>query len=214
MVERNLAKVWVRVRFSHTAPKIERGVIVGNIFFTSDLHLCHDREFLYKPRHFESIDDMNEAIVYNWNQIVGPYDITYILGDVMLNDNDTGMELLNSLNGQINIMLGNHDTIERAKAYRRSSRVMEISFAKRIRLNGYNFYLSHYPTMTGHLEKEKLKSCIISLYGHTHQLKNFYNDIPFIYHVGVDSHKCIPVRLETIIKECEDKFEECRLMTL
>ena len=30
------------------------------IFVTSDTHFCHDNEFLWKARGFESIHDMNE----------------------------------------------------------------------------------------------------------------------------------------------------------
>ena len=37
------------------------------IYFTSDLHLNHDRDFIYVPRGFNSVHEMNEAIIYNWN---------------------------------------------------------------------------------------------------------------------------------------------------
>ena len=35
------------------------------IWLTSDLHFCHDRYFIYEPRGFENIEDMNETIVNN-----------------------------------------------------------------------------------------------------------------------------------------------------
>ena len=91
-----------------------------------------------------------------------------------------------------------------------SGNVVEVVDAKKLEYNGYHFYLSHYPTFTANLEKESLKKCIINLYGHTHQKSNFYNDIPFMYHVGVDSHNCTPVLLDDVIAECEAKVMECK----
>ena len=41
-----------------------------DIWFTSDLHLSHNKEFLYKPRGFSSVEEMNETIIENWNSLV------------------------------------------------------------------------------------------------------------------------------------------------
>ena len=35
---------------------------MSKIWFTSDLHFCHDRDFIYGPRGFKSVQEMNEAI--------------------------------------------------------------------------------------------------------------------------------------------------------
>ena len=45
------------------------------IWLSSDFHFCHDREFIYKPRGFESVEEMNAAIVENWNKNVSNEDI-------------------------------------------------------------------------------------------------------------------------------------------
>lgn len=74
----------------------------------------------------------------------------------------------------------------------------------------YHFYMSHFPTLTGNLEKESLKQMTLNLYGHTHQNSNFYEDRPYMYHVGVDSHDGYPVSLDKIIEEMNDKVEECK----
>ena len=65
-----------------------------SIYLTSDLHFCHNREFLYKPRGFDSVWDMNKVIVESWNKVVGADDDVYVLGDLMLNDNDEGARLI------------------------------------------------------------------------------------------------------------------------
>ena len=69
--------------------------------------------------------------------------------------------------------------------------------------------MTHFPCMTGNLEKESLKQMTLNLYGHTHQKTNFYEDRFYMYHVGVDSHNGYPVLLDDIIQEMKDKVKEC-----
>lgn len=182
------------------------------IYVTSDLHFCHDREFVYRPRGFNSIYEMNEALVWNWNQVVDPEDDVYLLGDIMLNDNDTGLKLLKNLKGNIHIALGNHDTDTRVALYNSCWNVVEIECAYRLKYKKYHFFMTHFPCFTANLEKESLKQCTCNLYGHTHQQTNFYQDIPFMYHVGVDSHNCTPVTLDRIILDMNVKMDECKGM--
>ena len=174
--------------------------------------VSHDRDFLYKPRGFTNIVDMNNAIVERWNKIVQPQDIVYVLGDIMLNDNNEGMRLLESLNGSIRIVLGNHDTATRQALYSTARNVEDVSLAAKLKYKGYHFFMTHYPCITGNLEKESLKQCTCNLYGHTHQTTNFYQDMPFVYHAGVDSHNCTPVHIDQIIEDMENKIKECKEM--
>lgn len=183
---------------------------MNKIWITSDLHFCHDRQFIYGPRGFNSIDEMNEAIVERWNSVVEPGDTVYVLGDIMLNDNEKGIALFEKLNGFKHIICGNHDTDARRDLYLRTA--ISVKYADVIKYRGYHFYLSHYPTMTANFEKTCLKQCMINLYGHTHQQTNFYNDIPFMYHIGMDSHNCTPILLDDIIEECKNKVKECKEM--
>ena len=182
------------------------------IYLTSDLHLCHAREFVYKPRGFDDIHEMNNAIITNWNRTISMDDEVYLLGDVMLNNNEEGLRLLRSLRGTIHILIGNHDTDNRVEAYRNCWNVCEVTYATMFKYMHYNFYLSHYPTFTGNLQKDSLRKMTLNLYGHTHQTTNFYNDIPFMYHVGVDSHECVPVCIDDVIIEMEQKMAECKRM--
>lgn len=64
------------------------------VYFTSDLHLGHDKDFIYKERGFDNINSHDIAILKNWNSVVTPDDIVYVLGDLMLGDNSTGMSIL------------------------------------------------------------------------------------------------------------------------
>ena len=86
------------------------------IFATSDMHFGHDREFVWKVRGFNSIQEMNDAYVNRWNSVVGPEDDVYCLGDLMLGD-PSNIEYIKKLNGKIHIVYGNHDTNNRRKMY-------------------------------------------------------------------------------------------------
>lgn len=56
---------------------------------------------------------MHEGIRKRWNQEVAPKDDVYILGDLIWNlrnsNRETAKELLDSLNGKLHLILGNHD---------------------------------------------------------------------------------------------------------
>ena len=179
------------------------------IFLTSDTHFGHDKIFLYEPRGFTNIQEHDAQIIKNWNEVISYCDDVYHLGDVMLGDNEHGLKCLKQLNGKIHIIYGNHCTDARRTLYESCYNVVEVVDAKRLKYNGYHFYLSHYPTLTGNLERESLKRMTLNLYGHTHQKTNFYEDRPYMYHVGVDSHNCYPVALDTIIEDMKNKVKEC-----
>lgn len=147
------------------------------IFATSDMHFGHDREFVWKVRGFKSIQEMNDAYVNRWNSVIGPEDDVYCLGDLMLGD-PSNIEYIKKLNGKIHIVYGNHDTNNRRKIYAELPNVVEASWAIMLDYRKYHFFMTHFPCMTGNLEKESLKQCTCNLFGHTHQTTNFYNDLP------------------------------------
>jgi calcineurin-like phosphoesterase family protein len=181
---------------------------MGNIYVTSDLHFGHDREFIWKARGYNSIEEMNEDYVHKWNITVNDEDDVYVLGDLMLGDK-SNIEYIKRLKGIIHIALGNHDTRTREEMYRELPNVVEVMWAIKLDYRKYHFLMTHFPTMTGNLEKESLRQMTLNLYGHTHQNTNFYEDRPYMYHVGVDSHDCYPVLLDDIIEEMYAKVKEC-----
>lgn len=54
--------------------------------FLSDIHYGHDREFLWKPRGFNSVDEHSEFIVDNWRKHIDEDTIVFNLGDICFND--------------------------------------------------------------------------------------------------------------------------------
>ena len=52
-----------------------------NVFFTADLHLGHDNIRRHCHRPFGTVEEMDEAIIANWNGAVASKDLVYIVGD-------------------------------------------------------------------------------------------------------------------------------------
>lgn len=180
------------------------------IYFTSDLHFCHDRGFIYEPRGFENVEEMNKTIVENWNNIIKKDDIVYILGDLILNDNAKGIHLLSTLNGQKKIILGNHDTQARIELYKALPNTEVIGYADMLKYNGYHFYLSHYPTVTSNVDdyEKPLKQRVLNLFGHTHDCRPFFHNHYTLYNVALDAHDNTPVSIEQIIEDIKDKKQK------
>lgn len=180
---------------------------MSEIWITSDTHFGHDKDFIWGARGFENIEQHNQEIIKRWNEIVKKDDIVYHLGDVMLGDLEAGMECLKQLNGQIKIVLGNHDTKTRIKAYQELDNVEVLGYATMLKYKKYHFYLSHYPTLTGNMDEDKpLKARVLNLYGHIHQTTKFL-DGQLNYHVGIDTHG-YPIKLDNIIEEIKERKNE------
>lgn len=128
----------------------------------------------------------------------------------MLGDNEYGMSCVRRLNGTIKLVRGNHDTDVRWKLYSELPNVELLGWAEVIKYNKYSFYLSHFPTMTSNLEKSAcLRMHLIGLHGHTHQKKNFYSDIPYLFNVGLDSNNNTPILIDDAIKMMKLEFQKC-----
>ena len=182
---------------------------MNKIYLTSDLHFCHQKEFLYEPRGLSSVHEMNEQIIKNFNEIVDWNDDLYILGDCFLNNNEEGMSYMRRLPGKKHIIWGNHDTVTRQE-------LMELEgfdclgYANILKYGGYHFYLSHYPTLTSNYDIDKpLKRRMINLCGHSHTKDKFQDmDKGLIFHVELDTNNCYPWLIDDIITNIKEKIHE------
>lgn len=170
-----------------------------NIWITSDWHFCHDKEFVYKPRGFDTVQDMNEGIITEFNSMVDNDDEVYCLGDLMLVDNDEGLRCVSRLKGNLHIILGNHDSSARQALYRELPNVVDIAYAARLPFSKKtDFFLSHYPCLCGNYDDFKGRRTV-SLCGHSHTPNPLADtDKGLIYHCEVDAHNCRPVSLDDI----------------
>lgn len=179
------------------------------VWFSSDLHFGHDKDFIYRARGFNSIEEHDKAIIDNWNSVVNEFDDVYLLGDLMLGDQGYGVEQLVQLNGKIHaIIIGNHDTNNKIKLYIEELNPTYITYADILKDGKWRFYMSHYPTITSNYDDEKTHQHLINLFGHTHQKDKFYNNNPYMYNVGMDAHNMFPVNIDIIKEDIKKKVKE------
>lgn len=168
------------------------------IYVTSDLHFNHDKDFIYKARGFNSIEEMNEEIIKRWNETVTAEDTVYILGDIALGaDLAASMRLIGRLNGSLYLAIGNHDSDAKLDAYKKANLFKDIQFGYRLKIKKRVCVLTHYPSIVAN----DGDAPTVNLYGHTHQTTNFYDNHWDMYHVGMDSHDCYPITIENALAE-------------
>lgn len=87
-----------------------------DIWFTSDTHFGHKNiiEFEHNARPFATIQEMHEAMIERWNNVVKPKDLVYHLGDVVFGKGY--LPIMDRLNGRKRLVMGNHDQYE-SKVY-------------------------------------------------------------------------------------------------
>lgn len=177
------------------------------IYLISDTHFNHDKPFIYEPRGFSSVDDMNKTIINNWNGIVTDQDDIYVLGDFFLGtDTDYIRDTIGNLRGKIHLIIGNHDTPAKIELYK-ELRICEVLYATQIKFKKRLFYLSHYPTLTATLQSNPEKA-IFNLFGHTHSKDKFYENSPYMYNVAVDANDNAPVSIDFIYDSIMKKISE------
>ena len=79
------------------------------IFFTSDLHFGHDNIIRFCNRPFSNADEMDEALINNWNTRVTNNDTVFVIGDLIFRAKKAPEEYLSRLKGKKYLLLGNHD---------------------------------------------------------------------------------------------------------
>ena len=180
------------------------------IFLTSDTHFSHDKGFLYEPRGFTNVKDMNEALVENWNKLIKPEDTVYHLGDLALGDKEDALKYIRQLHGKIFWIYGNHCTQNKIDYFMDEvPNLYSIGYAWVLKHGKQSLYLSHYPTLTSNYDDKKFSQHVINLHGHTHQHTNWmHSDNPFMYHVGVDSHNNTPVHIDEILTDIRNRWNQ------
>lgn len=173
---------------------------MSNTFFTADLHLGHDRPFIYKSRGFTSIEEHDTAIINNINSMVAASDSFYILGDLMLGDNNRGIQNLGQIRCEnVFVVSGNHDSIARLRLYEEELGFVILGHAHLVKItNKRSLMLSHYPMATANFDDDKKTwERIYNLCGHTHSPYKI-NPTTRSIQVGVDAWNNYPVALEEI----------------
>ena len=76
------------------------------IWLIGDTHLGHKRICEYTGRPFSSVEEMDTAIIHNWNKYIRKDDWVICLGDFAFGN---PRPYLRQLNGRLILIKGNHD---------------------------------------------------------------------------------------------------------
>lgn len=159
-----------------------------NVWFTSDTHFGHANIIKYCSRPFASVEEMDEAMIQNWNALAKQGDLVYHLGDFCMGDHNVE-KYIRCLSGQIHLIWGNHDK----ESTRNFAGFASSVPYREIHLGGIHITLCHYALKVWN--KSHLGS--ISLYGHNHgRLQGNSQSLD----VGVDAAwDFMPVNLDQIL---------------
>lgn len=182
----------------------------SKLFFTSDTHFNHFKIAKYCNRPFASREEMNKALIDNWNKVVPKDGIVIHCGDFMLNHslkNEKDYDkIANKLNGTIYLVRGNHDIIRLRENYQTENHIVWVGDILNIQIGDQKIVASHYPLLCFPYQ--------YNVFGHVHTLEDgkvHGPDSPFSdflriceyrqYDVGVDQNGYKPVAWKEIAKK-------------
>lgn len=172
---------------------------MSRTFFISDTHFGHTNVIQYDNRPFKSALEMNEMMIRNWNSVVNPEDTVFHLGDFAFMQENEIINIINRLNGQKNLVFGNHD-----QTIKKSSKIKSMfGFCKdyyEVKQGNVTVVLFHYPI--GEWNKGHRGS--YHLHGHCHGNYTYPRE-GRIMDVGVNCISYTPISLEKVISKLSNK---------
>ena len=156
-------------------------------YFTSDHHFGNKNilEYEKKTRPFESIEEMNEQLVTNWNETVKQNDIVFYLGDFAFGA--TNIAIADKLHGDKRLIMGNHDNCSLDLYLRHFQKVFGVFYWKKC-------ILTHIPIHPAHFGRYCL-----NVHGHLHSKEVQCGDERY-FNVSVERHNLRPVHSSVLLE--------------
>jgi len=171
-----------------------------SVFLISDTHFGHEKCCtVFKRadgsplRPFSGAEEMDEAMIKNWNDRVRPEDKVYHLGDVVINRRY--LHILDRLNGDKVLIKGNHDIFKLEDYYPRFRDIRGYHV-----MNG--MILSHVP-----VHRDSLERFGCNIHGHLHANRVMDNGVidPRYFNVSVECIDFAPILFEDAIKAIQEQ---------
>jgi calcineurin-like phosphoesterase family protein len=175
-------------------------ILHDKVWFTSDLHFWHKNICKYCDRPYESVEEMNEAIIQNWNAVVQEDDVVFVLGDLGFCGIEKLRLLISQLKGKIFLIQGNHDSDKVVnKLYEEGIikdyfKLLEVTIVNDEECPNQQLTLCHFP-MIDWYNKEKGAWMV---HGHQHQLPDTPSCSPKHWDVGLDKNGMTPINFEQL----------------
>ena len=158
------------------------------LFFTSDQHFGHGGARALFRRPFDTVAEMDEAMVARWNEVVRPGDEVWHLGDFAVRQSArrTG-DLLDALAGTKHLIAGNND----GPATTGLAGWASVETYAELEVDGTWLILCHYPLRSWN----RMSRGALNLHGHSH---GRHAPLPRQVDVGVDLWDFRPITLAKI----------------
>lgn len=181
-----------------------------NIWVISDTHFNHENILKFidgttgrqiRPK-FDSVEQMDEFMIENWNTSIKNGDLVYHLGDVFIGDREKFKKIWPKLNGSKRLVVGNHDDIKFLCAGGFFKKVYESRIFRHERL-----IFTHRPAHETQMEvgaAPGLGTKLFNVHGHIHQ-----NPSPpgAYFNVSVENTNYKPVHIDELIQKAKEWFE-------
>lgn len=167
----------------------------SKLFFTADTHFGHAAIIEHSKRPYRNVEQMNDALVQNWNDTVSRNSIVFHLGDVGFTKPHDLAIILSQLHGKIHLVPGNHDNawpawFRAAGYFKPQPGLLEID-AVEGEGTKQRITLCHYALRTWNQHHHKAWQ----LHGHSH---GSLTPIGRQMDVGVDPNELKPVSYEQV----------------
>lgn len=175
-------------------------VLHDKVWFTSDLHFWHKNICKYYNRPYETVEEMNDSIITNWNSVVKEDDIVFVLGDLGFCGIEKLRLLMSQLKGKIFLIQGNHDSDKIVnKLYDEGLiedyfKILEVTIINDEECPNQQLTLCHFPMIDWN-NKEKGAWMI---HGHQHQLPEIPSCSVMHWDVGLDKNHMTPVSFKQL----------------
>ena len=132
-------------------------------YYISDLHFGHFNILNFDNRPFATVEEMENALISNWNSTVTNQDTVYILGDFCWGKEPDWIRILDKLIGNKVLIRGNHDL--KNMSTKLKSKFADIKDCKEINDNGRIVIMCHYPFLA---YNHSFDPNVFMLFGHVH----------------------------------------------
>ena len=202
--------------------KFDKILTSGVVWITSDTHYHHTnicrgitrwrtqdgKTPIDSTRDFQTLDEMNAAIVNNINEKVGPNDTLIHLGDFAFGGFEKIGEFLDRLVCKnIHLVLGNHDQNIKKNRENTNDKFLSIQNYLEVNIGGVDFVLSHYPLSSWN----QLNKGSIHLHGHVHLPRNKRFGKGKKLDVGMDGNNLYPYSISEIVHMMDKRCVESEM---
>ena len=168
------------------------------VYFTADTHFDHANIIRFCNRPFATVEEMNEALIANWNRKVHANDTVFIMGDMFFRTTDPE-PILRRLKGKKHLIVGNHDR-QWMKMVDLSRYFESVELMKEACDGQHTFTLCHYPLLTWSHQRRTWM-----IHGHIHEdtSMDFWPLIlarENVLNAGVDVNNYEPVSFQELVE--------------